>query len=135
MIASSFHRLSGEQVALEPEARLARDQCERVGKGEEDEVVPTVGALEERAPVVDVDVHPRVAVRMIRVQLLPQLVEAWVDLDSIDPPRTALERAGDVVAGSRAHDQHLIERPHGHTVVNRLVHEARGAVAYRQEPI
>ena len=54
-------RLLGEQEALQAQAGELRGQRQRVGQGEDDQVV-LVGALaQERAPVVDVDVDARVA--------------------------------------------------------------------------
>ena len=43
-----------------------------------------VGALEERAAVVDVDVDPRVLVGLVGVLLLADLGDPRVDLDGVD---------------------------------------------------
>ena len=54
VVAGRLHRLLGEEVALEAERRLARHERDRVRQREQDQVVLLVGALEERAAVVDV---------------------------------------------------------------------------------
>ena len=64
-----LHRSRREQVALETQRRLARDERERVRQREQDQVVALVRALEERAAVGDVHVDPRIVVRMLGIEL------------------------------------------------------------------
>ena len=54
VVAVRLDGLLGEQVALEADRRLALQQRERVGEGEQDRVPLAVGLLEEGAAVGDV---------------------------------------------------------------------------------
>src|SRR5437016_13074980 len=83
VIARRLERLLREEVALEPQARLARDERDRVRQGEQDQVVVPIGALQKRAAVVDVDVYAAIRVRMVGMQLLSELVEAGVGPDPV----------------------------------------------------
>ena len=53
VVAGRLDGLGGEQVALEPHRRLAGDERERVGQGEQDAVPLLVRPLEVGPPVVD----------------------------------------------------------------------------------
>ena len=102
-------RLFGEQIALEPERRLPREHGERVRDGEQDEVVPSIGVVEEGTTILDVHGHPRVLVRMVRVEVTSQSIDQRVDLDGVHVRRPLGESDGDVVAAARADDQDIGE--------------------------
>ncbi len=116
--------LLGEQVRLEPELAGARDEGQRVGQGEEDEVVLLVVARQEGATVVDVDADARVVVGLVRVDLAADLLDPRVDLHRVDVLRALGQGEGDVGAGAGAHDEHAVERvvdgPLVRTAVDRL---------------
>ena len=76
----------GEQVVLQAQGRLAGDDRERVGQGQQHEVVAPVGPLQERPAVVDVGRDPRVGVGAVGVAVAAQPLQCRVDLDRVDPP-------------------------------------------------
>ena len=90
VVAVGLDGLLREEVALEPHGRLALQERERVGEGQQDRVPPVVGRLEEGAPVGEVGVDPRVVVGGQRVPT-PELEQVGVDLDRVDvvAPRAA----------------------------------------------
>ena len=106
-----LHGLQGEQVALEAQRGLAADERQRVGQGEDDEVVATVAALEKGASVVDVHAHARVLVGAIGVVAGADRLDHRVDLDGVDVPGALRESDGDVVAVARADDQDVAQGP------------------------
>ena len=108
VIADRTHRLQREQVALQTEPALPRDERQRVGQGEQDEVVASVGPLQERPAVVDVDRHPRVLVRMLRMQVAAEPLQHGIDLHRIDVLRAVGERQGDVVPAAGPDDQDVL---------------------------
>ena len=66
-------RLGREQVALQPQVAVPRLQHQRVDQREDDQVVLRVrGLAEEVPPVVQVERHPRVVVRPVRVVARPE---------------------------------------------------------------
>ena len=104
-------RLLGEQEALQPEARIARVQHQRIDQGVDDQVVLAVGLADEAAAVVEVDRDPRVVVRAVRDG---RSRPSSLMTGSISTASTCLapvpERGGDVVARAGADDQHVVER-------------------------
>jgi hypothetical protein len=105
--AHRLHRLQGEQVALQTDLACPRDQGERIRQGEDDRVVRPVGALQEGAAVVDVDVHARIGVRVVRIELSPQLLYSRVDLDGVHRGRAVSQGLSDVDAVARTDHQHI----------------------------
>ena len=53
VVADARERLFGEQERLQPDVGRLADQRQRVGQGEDDQVVLLVGVAQERAAVVD----------------------------------------------------------------------------------
>ena len=121
MILGRLKGLLGEQVALEPQLRGPGHQGEGVGQREDDEVVLLVGALDERATVVDVERHPRVLVRVVGVLLLADLGDARVDLHGVDVLGALAQRERDVGAGTGADDEDVVERVLADAVVRHEV--------------
>ena len=69
VLAGGGQGLFGEQEALQPDLRGPGDQGQRVGQGEQDQVVLGVGGLQERPAVVDVPGDPRIVVGVVGVLL------------------------------------------------------------------
>ena len=90
-VTGCLQGLLGEQEALEAQRRLSRQEGDRVGQGQQDQVVLAVGALQEGPSVVDVDLNARVVVGAVGVVVAAQFVEAGVDLHRIDVGRTPFE--------------------------------------------
>ena len=105
-----LHRSGREQVALEAEGGLPCQERQRVRQREQDHVVAIGRPLEERPAVGDVHVDARVVVRMLRIELDPQLVEVGVDLDRIDTLRAVGQSDGHIATRSGADDEHPARR-------------------------
>ena len=99
-----------EQVRLETQLACAGDKGERVGQGEQDEVVLRVVARQEGTSVIDVDRHAGVVIRLIRVDLAADLLDSRIDLDGIDMLRPAGERERDVGSGARTDNEDVVQR-------------------------
>ena len=84
-----------------------------------------VGALQERAAVVDVPGHPRVVVGLVGVLLHADLQDPRVDVDRVDMVGALAQRDRDVGAGAGADDQHVVERVAGRPLVGRPVNSSR----------
>ena len=106
---------------------------ERIGQGEDHEVVALVGVGQEGAAVVDVSGDALAVVGPVRVPLDADGLDARVDLDRIDVPRAPLEGQGHIRAASRADDQHLVERPPREPLVDLLVEGLPAGRAQRME--
>ena len=85
-----------EQVALQAERRLPADQRQRVGQGEQDQVVGCVGLFQEGAAVIDVDRYARILVGVIRVQFGTDLLQLRIDLDGVDVLGALRQGDGDI---------------------------------------
>ena len=109
-LAHRRHRLGGEEEVLEPQAALAGEQGERVGQGEQDQVVLTLLSLDKGPAVVDMDRHPGVLVRMARVVARAEVLDDRVDLDRIDVLGAVGQRDRDVVAVPGSDDEDSVER-------------------------
>ena len=104
------HRLLREQVAFEADVAVAAVQHERIDQRVDDQVVLLVAGLEEVAAVVEVHEHARIVVRPIGMIALADALDHRIDFHGVDALGAPRQRAADVVAGSRADDQHLAER-------------------------
>ncbi len=102
-------RLFRVQERLEADVAGRREQRQRVGQGQDHEVVVLVGLAQERPPVVDRRRHPRILVGPEHVLVAADPVDRGIDLDGVDVAVAALDRRGDVVAGPGADDQHVVE--------------------------
>ncbi len=118
---TDVERLLGEEERLEAQRRLLADQGQRVGQGEDDEVVLLVGVAQECTAVVDVGADTRVVVGPVRVAGLADLEQLWVDLDGVDMTRAVVQRQRDVRAAARSDDEHLGIGPVGEPAVDLLV--------------
>src|SRR5439155_3242583 len=98
-----------EEVALEPQCRLALHQREGVGQREQDQVVLPAGSLEEGATVLDVLMHPRVGVDVIGVVQLAELIQLRVDLYRVDALCSPREGDAGVVPTTGTDDEHVVE--------------------------
>ena len=99
----------GEEVALEAQVGLTRDERQRVRQCVEDEVVGRIGSPQERSPVIDDDPHPRVLIRLVGVALFPQGHQLRVDLNCVDAPDTVAQGDGDVRAVASPHHECSLE--------------------------
>ena len=115
----------GEQVALQPHLAAARDQRERVGQGENDQVVGAVRTFQQRPAVVDVHVDPGVVVRVVGVVLTPELQQPRVDLDGVDTRRAALQRDSHVDAVAGADDEDVARAGPRHPHIGQRVRRRR----------
>ena len=88
---------------------MPRHERQGIRQGEDDQVVPLVGPLDECPPIVDVDGHPGVPVRPAGVELLAEPVDLRVDLDRIDVACALREGDGDIGAGARSHDEDVVQ--------------------------
>ena len=120
VVAVRLDGLGGEQVALQAHRRLALEQRQRVGQGEQDRVPAAIRRLEERPSVGDVGVDARIVVGAVGMG--PADVEqVLVDLHGVHRRRPARQGDGDVVARSGADDQHVAGGVGREALVHRLV--------------
>ncbi len=109
VVTHAFHGLAREEVALEPEGALSAHERQRVGQGEQDQVVRPIAPLEERPTVIDVDGHARVLIRTRGVLVPAGPLEDGIDLDGVDRGGSLRQGVRHVVAAARAHDQHIAD--------------------------
>ncbi len=107
VIADGPHRVQREEVALQAQPALPRDERQRVRQREQDQVVPLVRPLQERATVVDVHAHPRVLIGMVRMQVAPQPLQDGIDLDGVHVTGAVRERERHVVPAPGPDDQDI----------------------------
>ena len=111
VIAVRLDGFGREEVALQAHRRLALEQGERVGQGEQDRVPLLIGRFEERSTVGDVGVDARVVVGAVGMR--PADVEqVTVDLHGVHGRRPAGQGDGHVVARPGADDQHVSRALH-----------------------
>ena len=120
--------LRREEERLEAEVRRGADQRQRIGQGEDHEVVLARAAPQERPPVVVDPGHARIVVRPVRVVADTDLLDLRVDLDRVDMLGAVLERHRDVRAGAGPDDQHALERPLREPAIDLLVERVDRAV-------
>ena len=101
VVAHRLEGLDGEQERLEPDVAGGADEGQRVGQGEDDQVVLLVGGAQEGPAVVDVARDPRIVVGMQGVMRHADLLDGRVDLDGVDVAGAVAERDRDVVARCR----------------------------------
>ena len=135
MIAGGLRRLQREQVALEAQRARARDEGQRIGQREQDQVVLLVGLLQERAPVVDVHADARVLIRVVGVVLRTEALQRRVDLDRVDVRRTLRQRDRDIGARPRSDDQHPSGLALDHVVRLEVVGLLGHAGGHRRQPL
>ena len=110
-------RLQGEQVALQPQVGLPVDRGQRVGQGEQDQVVVLLGVLQEGPAVSIVRGHPGTVVRVIGVLAAAELEQHRVDLDRVHVPGALGQGHRDIIAGACPDDQDVLQRRPGHVLV------------------
>ena len=121
VVAHRFHGLAGEEVALESERPLAAHQGQRVGQGEQDQVVRLIAPLQEGPAIIDVHGDARVLVRVRGVVVPTGLLQDRIDLDRIHRGGSLRQGVRHVVATARAHDQHIADGPASEMRVGRGV--------------
>ena len=117
--------LLGEQEGLESDLRGAVDERERVGQGEQDQVVLRVGVLQEGPAVVHVGGDALVLVGVVGVVLAAELQDPGVDLDGVHVLGTLAQGDGDVRPRTCADDEHVVEAHPRQPLVRRAVLLAR----------
>src|SRR6266540_3639205 len=93
-------------VAVQPNTREAGQHRVRVEQPEDDQVVPTAGALEEGPGIVVDHRHARVGIWLLGVDATPQRQDRRIDLDCVDTSSPGPQRGRDVVAGSGPYHEH-----------------------------
>ena len=112
--------LLSEQEALQTEAGVARMKDEGVDERVDDQVVMAVGLAHETAPIVDVNGHPRILVRMVRVLRATDVVDCRVDFHGVHGFGAVGERRADVVPRPGADHEHVFERSSSRVAVQKV---------------
>ena len=88
LVAHIVEGLRGEQERLEAQVRRGADERQRIGQGEDDEVVLARSLRRRNArPSSMMRRDPRIVVRTVRVVADADLLDLRVDLDGIDMAR------------------------------------------------
>ena len=120
VVAIGVDGFLGEEVALQAHRRLALQQRQGVGEGQQDRVPLPIGPLQEGPTVGDVSDDAGVVVWAVRV-LAAEVEEVPVDLHGVDTRGTAGHGDGHVVARAGADDEHLAGVLAGDALVHGLV--------------
>ena len=101
--------LLGEQEALEPDAAVAAVKNERVHQAIDDQVILSIGPLQDPSPIVQVHVDSWIVVGPLRMVLRAQPVNDRVDLNGVDVRHVVSQGMRHVVAGPGPDNQDLFE--------------------------
>src|SRR5229473_3146261 len=114
MTAHVFKRLAGEQKTLETDIAVTAVQYQRVDQRIDNQIVLPVSRAEKVAAIIQMDLNPRILIRLVGMVLPPQAINCRVDLDGVDVLGPPLQRPADIITGTCSDYQHVREgRPAG----------------------
>src|SRR5947207_4948635 len=99
-----------QQEALQAQAGVTGSERERIGQREDDQVVMLGRILQEVAPIIHDLLHSWIAIRVVRVELLPELQDQRVDLHSSNRLDAVGQRRSGIGSAASAEDECVVKR-------------------------
>src|ERR1700736_527408 len=102
-------RLLGKQVALEPDIGVSAVENQRVDERILDKVVFVLGGAQVVPPIVKMSADPRVGIGSVGIISDADALDNRIDLHRVDAAYAVAQGMADIVARSRADNQHIRE--------------------------
>ena len=131
----SSNACCGEKIALEPDVGVAAVENERIHQRIDDEIVLTLGSSKEMPSVVEMTLDARVVVRPVGILGDADSLDLRIDFDRVDMPRPITQCMVDVIAGSCADDQHVLEGRSAGRSVEQVDKGIRGAALVERDDL
>src|SRR5229473_352376 len=105
-----LQRILSQQKAFKTQAGVTRGEGERIGQGEDNQVILLGRVLQEVAAIIDDNLHTWVLVGMIRMELDTKVLDCRINLHRCDRIDAIGFGNSDIRPGSCTEDQCVVER-------------------------